>query len=137
MKKLSYKILYIAWAAMFVLTAALGFAFPGERSLPVKVVCTVLMGLFFLPPWAVLGRARSEENTHHIRLVRWLALGSLVLTAVLLVLNLRSAGLSEGMGRALNAALTVVSAPMMCANHYALSLFLWGMLLAGTFYQKK
>ena len=28
MKKLSYKTLYIAWAVMFVLTAALGFAFP-------------------------------------------------------------------------------------------------------------
>ena len=28
MKNLTYKTLYIAWAAMFVLTAALGFAFP-------------------------------------------------------------------------------------------------------------
>ena len=28
MKKLSYKTLYIAWAVMFVLTTALGFAFP-------------------------------------------------------------------------------------------------------------
>ena len=133
MKKLSYKTLYIAWAAMFVLTAALGFAFPGDRSLPVKVICTVLMILFFLPPWAVLGRAKAEENRHHIRLLRWLAVGSLVLTAVLLVLNLRSAGLSEGMGRALNAALTVVSAPMMCANTFAAPIFLWGCLLTDTF----
>ena len=64
MKKLSYKILYIAWAAMFVLTAALGFAFPGDRSLPVKVICTVLMVLFFLPPgrsWA--GQRRRKTAT--------------------------------------------------------------------------
>ena len=137
MKKLSYKILYIAWAAMFVLTAALGFAFPGDRSLPVKVICTVLMILFFLPPWAVLGRAKAEENRHHIRLLRWLAVGSLVLTAVLLVLNLLSALWPQSLGNALYGALVVVSAPMVCANHYALSLFLWGTLLAGTFYKQK
>ena len=133
MKTLSYKTLYIAWAAMFVLTAALGFAFPGDRSLPVKVICTVLMVLFFLPPWAVLGRAKAEGNRHHIRLLRWLAVGSLVLTAVLLVLNLRSAGLGPALGQALNAALIIVSAPMVCSNFFALPIFLWGCLLADTF----
>ena len=80
--------------------------------------------------------AKGEENRHHVRLIRWLSLASVVLTAVLLVLNLRSAGLSEGMGRALNAALTVVSAPMMCANTFAVPLFLWGTLLTDTFRKK-
>jgi len=136
MKKLSYKTFYIAWAVMFALTAVLGLTLTGERSGPVRAVCTVLTGLFFLPPWAVLIRARAEADRRHIRLVRWLAVGSLVLTAVLLVLNLRSAGLSESLGRALNAALAVVSAPMLCANTFAAPLFLWGCLLADTFRRK-
>lgn len=136
MKKLSCKTLYILWAALFVLTAAVGFVFPGERSLPGKVACTVLTGLFFLPPWSILGRAKAEGNRFQIRLIRWLCIGSLVLTAVLLVLNLRSAGFGESLGRALNAALTVVSAPMLCANTFAAPLFLWGCLLSDTFVKK-
>ena len=65
-----------------------------------------------------------------IRYAKWLP-------GVLLALNFTSVLWSQAVGTALYAALVVVSAPMMCANHYALSLFLWGMLLAGTFYQKK
>jgi len=136
MKKPSYKALYTAWAALFALTAGLGLALTGERSLPVRVVCTVLMALFFLPPWMILARARARGHRSHIHLIRWLCIASLVLTAVLLVLNLRSAGLGEGLGRALNAALAVVSAPMLCANTFAAPLFLWGCLLADSFRKK-
>ena len=136
MKKLSYKTLYMAWALMFAVTAALGFLVPETDSVPGRVALAAVTGLFFVPPWVILARAKGEENRHHIRLIRWLSLASVVLTAVLLVLNLRSAGLSEGMGRALNAALTVVSAPMMCANTFAVPLFLWGTLLTDTFRKK-
>ena len=136
MKKLSYKTLYILWAVLFVLTAAVGLAFPGERSLPGKAACTVLMGLFFLLPWSILGRAKAEGSRFHVRLVRWLCLGSLTLTALLLVLNLRSAGFGENLGRILNTTLTVVSAPMLCANTFAAPLFLWGCLLADTVVKK-
>ena len=92
---------------------------------------------FFLPPVWLLVRAKREENRFHVLLIRWLSLASIVLTGVLLVLNFTSVLWSQAVGTALYAALVVVSAPMMCANHYALSLFLWGMLLAGTFYRKK
>ncbi len=133
MKKLSYKTLYILWAAMFVLTAALGFAFPAVTNRFGRWALALTAAVFFVPPWMILARAKAEESRHHIRLLRWLCLGWLVLTAALLCLNLRSAGLSEAMGRALNAALTVVSAPMVCSNLFVLPIFLWGTLLADTF----
>ena len=41
-----------------------------------------------------------------------------------------------GLGRGLNAALTVVSAPMLCSNFFVLPIFLWGCLLADTFVKK-
>ena len=136
MKTLSYKTLYIAWAVMFALTAVLGFAFPNAMGGGL-IALRLTAILFFLPPVWVLVRAKREENRFHVLLVRWLSLASIGMTGVLLALNFTSVLWSQAVGTALYAALVVVSAPMMCANHYALSLFLWGMLLAGTFYQKK
>ena len=136
MKKLSYKTLYLAWAVMFVLTAALGFALPNAMGTLLAVLRLTAV-LFFLAPAVILVRAKREDDVFHIRLVRWLSMASIGLTAVLLVLNLMSALWSEWLGNALYAALVVVSAPMACANHYALSLFLWGTVLAGTFYKQK
>ena len=136
MKNLSYKTLYIAWAAMFVLTAALGFAFPSAMGALLAVLRLIAV-LFFLPPAVILVRAKRAEERFHVLLLRWLALASIVLTAVLLVLNLLSTPWPLAIGNALYAALVVISAPMACANHYALSLFLWGTLLTGTFYKVK
>jgi hypothetical protein len=136
MKKLSYKTLYIAWAVLFVVTAALGFAFPSAMGAGLMLLRLAAV-LFFLPPAWILVRAKKTGNRFHVGLIRWLSLASIVLTGVLLVLNFSSVLWSEAVGSALYAALVVVSAPMLCANHYALSLFLWGALLAGTFYRKK
>ena len=136
MKNLSYKTLYIAWAAMFVLTAALGFAFPSAMGALLAVLRLIAV-LFFLPPAVILVRAKRAGERFHVLLLRWLALASIVLTAVLLVLNLLSTPWPLAIGNALYAALVVISAPMACANHYALSLFLWGTLLTGTFYKVK
>ena len=137
MKKLSYKTLYIAWAGMFALTAVLGFAFPEVESRLLRVALLLVALLFFLPPWVVLVKAKAESRRFHVRLVGLLAVASIVLTGVLLALNFTSVLWSQAVGAALYGALVVVSAPMACANHYALSLFLWGTLLAGTFYRKK
>ena len=135
MKKQSYPILYTLWAAMFLLTAALGLLFP-EESGPGRWVLMAISLIFFVPPWMILHRARAAEDLSQIRLVRYLSLASVVLTAVLLVLNLKSAGLSDAMGRALNAALAVVSAPMLCSQFFVLPIFLWGCLIADTFRKK-
>ena len=85
MKKRSYPILYTLWAAMFLLTAALGLLFP-EESGPGRWVLTAISLIFFVPPWMILHRARAAEDRSQIRLVRYLSLASVVLTAVLLEL---------------------------------------------------
>ena len=136
MKKLSYKTLYIAWAMMFALTAALGFAFPEVENGWGRFGLGLIAILFFLPPALVLARAKAEGHRFHVRLVGFLALGSLLLTVVLLALTLISFIWSDALANALYAALVIVSTPMICSNCYAISLFLWGTLLAGAFFSK-
>ena len=136
MKKLSYKPLYILWSMLFALTAVLGLAFPAVENAAGRWALALTAAVFFLPPWLILNKARRENARFHIRLLRWLCIGSLALTAALLCLNLRSAGLGNALGTALNAALTVVSAPMVCSNFFVLPIFLWGCLLADTFRKK-
>ena len=136
MKKLSYKMLYIAWAMLFALTAVLGFIFPQAEGAPAKIALLVIAAVFFLPPWLILGRSRAEGRRFHARLVGFLAAASIVLTATLLVLNLMSPLWNEQIGIALNAALVLVSAPMVCSNFYVLPLFLWGTLIAEAFFRK-
>lgn len=135
MKKLNDHILYTLWAAIFSLTAVLGLLFP-EASGALRWVLTAVSVVFFVPPWMILTRAKGERNTKNIRLIRYLALASLGLTLVLLVLNLSSANHSDAMGLALNTALAIVSAPMLCSNFFVLPIFLWGCLLADTFVKK-
>ena len=136
MKKLSYKMLYIAWAILFALTAVLGFIFPQAEGAGAKIALLVIAAVFFLPPWVILRKTRAEGRRFHARLIGFLAAASIVLTAALLVLNLMSPLWGEAVGIALNAALVIVSAPMVCSNFYALPLFLWGMLLAAAFKRK-
>ena len=100
---------------------------PGRRQ---SGADAALAGLFPSP------RAKAEGNLFHIRLVRYIALASILLTLVLLILNLRSAGLGEAMGAALNAALVIVSAPMVCSNFFVLPIFCWGTLIMGSFTKK-
>ena len=136
MKKLSYKTLYIAWAVMFALTAVLGFLFPAAQNGWAKFALGLAAAVFFLPPWAIVVKAKKENARFHSRLVGILAASSLAWTLALLVLNLLSVTWSESLGNALYAALVIVSSPMVCSNLYVLPLFLWGTLLTGAFSKK-
>lgn len=136
LRKVDYSILYTLWAVMFLLTAALGFLFPAVTGAAERVALCLTAVLFFLPPWAIVAKAKAEENKKHVRIVRYLSISSILLTIVLLCANLMSAGMSEAMGNALNAALIIISAPMVCSNFFVLPLFLWGALLMGTFGKK-
>ena len=136
MKKLSYKTLYIAWAILFALTAVLGFVFPDAKEWGARLALVLTAAVFFLPPWLILRKARAEGRGFHRWLIGFLSLASIVLTVVLLVLNLMSPLWNEQIGIALNAALVIVSAPMVCSNFYVLPLFLWGSLLAAAFRKK-
>jgi riboflavin transporter FmnP len=136
MKKSPYRLLYMAWGVLFVLTAVLGFFFPDVSDPAGRAALTVLSVLFFLPPWLILRKSRKEGKRFHSWLIGFLSMASIVLTLVLLVLNLMSPLWEERVGIALNAALVIVSAPMVCSNFYALPLFLWGVLLVAAFKRK-
>ena len=110
MKKLSYKTLYIAWAILFALTAVLGFIFPQAEGAGAKIALLVIAAVFFLPPWVILRKTRAEGRRFHARLIGFLAMASIVLTAVLLGLNLQSVLWPAAVGDALYAALAEIVA---------------------------
>lgn len=126
---MSYTALYSIWGVLFALTAAAGFVPFSEGA--VGCIMKILAVMFFVPGWLILFKAKREEDRRHRAIVRNLCLASLISTLLLLVLNLLSAGWPEAVGNGLHAALTVISAPMVCGNAYILSLFLWGCLLMG------
>ena len=136
MKTTNYRLLYILWGALFALTAVLGFLFPDVSDPIGKAALTALSVMFFLPPWLILLRAKADGAKTHIQLIRLLALASVLLTLALLCLNLRTAGMGEALGNALNAALVIVSAPMVCSNFFVLPIFCWGTLMMGSFTKK-
>ena len=118
--------LFILWGVFFALCAGLGF-------LPETGIFTTMAALvFFVPPAVLLYRARQDSDDHTRLLIRNLSALSLGLTAALLVANFLTALSSEALGTAVHCLLTVVSAPMICSGHWALSLFLWACLLMGS-----
>ena len=136
MKKISYKPFYAAWGFLYVLTAVLGLLFPEAEGTTVRLVLLLIAVMFFLPPALILERAKKAGGRLHIWLIRWLCLVSLGLTAALLCLNLMSARWSDAVGVGLQAALTIVSAPMVCSKFYVMPIFLWGAQLMAAFQKK-
>ena len=119
--------LYILWAGMFVLCAGLGFV--PRPSASGRAFMTLLSVAFFAPPAVLLSQAGKQKDTHTLQLIRNLSALSLLLTAVLLVVNLLTAFHSEWLGNLVHAVLVMVSSPMICSGYWALSLFLWACLL--------
>lgn len=117
------KHLYYFWAGLFILTALLGFITEPNGLLKALMVMAAVS--FFIPPAMLL----KQGDVQDIKLVRNLSLASLVTTAVLLVLNVMSVLASEAVGTGLYALLVLLSAPMVCSQYWALSLFLWACLL--------
>ncbi len=131
-KSMRYRMLYILWAGLFLLTAVLGLIFPAAEGIG-KAVLRIISILFFLPPWLILEKARKEGCRRQRNVVRMFCAASLILTTVMLCLNILSAKHSDALGNALHWILTVVSAPMVCSNFYVLPLFLWAALLMFSF----
>ena len=120
------KTLYILWAALFALCAILGFF--RETVTEGKWLMTVLSVLFFVPPGALLWRARKNKDEHTRLLIRKLSGASLGLTLVLLVVNFLSVMGSSRLGTVLDVLLTILTAPMVACGYWALSIFLWAFL---------
>ena len=122
--------LYALWGVMFSLCAGLGFI-PASSGLPAGGM-TALSLLCFVPPALLLYQGGPDARA----LVRNLSAASLGLTLVLLVLNFLCAMQSEFLGSVLHIMLVIVSSPMVCSGHWALSLFLWACLLVASLKKK-
>lgn len=119
--------LYLTWGILFILSAALGFI-PEPQGL-IKALLVLLGVGFFIPGALLLYYAVKEQDMATMRCVRTISLISLCATFLLLLANFYSFFLTEAAGDYLYGLLVIVSAPMMCGQFWALSLFLWGCLL--------
>ena len=117
------KLLYALWAGLFILCAGLGFIPEPEGGL--QMLLTVVSLAFFLPPAWLLYRGDVSDA----KLVCNLSALSLGLTLILLILNFLTALQSDFLGQVLHYTLVIVSSPMICSGHWAMSLFLWACLL--------
>ena len=132
----TYRQLYTAWAALFAVTALLGLIFPNVSG-GWKIPLIALSCLFFLPPFLIVEKAHRQKSFRHSQLVFMLSLLSLSATVALLCVNVLSVGQSQALGNALFAALTIISAPMVCSNFYVIPLFLWGTLMVQAWKKRK
>ena len=121
------RFLYALWGALFILCAGLGFI--PEPAGVLKGLLTGLSILFFLPPAMLVWRGRREKDRTSLLLVRNLSIASLSLSVVLIIANFLTAFRSELLGDILHGVLVVVSSPMICSGHWAMSLFFWACLL--------
>ena len=112
--------LFVLWGVLFVLCAGLGF-------LEASALSLIAALLFFVPPAVLL--YRSGNDRHTLLLIRNLSALSLGLTLVFLILNLLTAFASEMLGNFVHYILVIVSSPMICSGHWAMSMFLWACLL--------
>lgn len=119
-------LLYI-WGGLFILCALLGFI-PQPRGLAAGLLTAVGMG-FFVPGGLLLYLGNKTRDLGPVKLVRNLSLCSLGVTLGLLMLNFLSGNAPEAAGEFLYGVLTVASAPMVCCQYWALSLFAWACLL--------
>ena len=122
------RILYIAWAILYAICAALGFYGEAEGFGKVLFVLTAL--IFFLPGIGLLVMGYRDKNRKILRRVRIVSVTSLGLTLIFLVANVAVA--AETTNKLLHVLLVLVSAPMLCGQFWAMSLFLWACLLFAT-----
>ena len=119
--------LYALWGALFILCAGLGFI--PEPAGVLRVLLTGLSILFFLPPALLVWKGRREKDRMALSLIRTLSIASLSLSVLLIIANFLTVFRSELLGNILHGVLVVVSSPMICSGHWAMSLFFWACLL--------
>ena len=129
------RLCYGLWACLFILCAGLGFIPEPEGSL--SAVLSLLALLFFLPPAWLLYQSGKHRQKDTALLIRNLSLVSLILTVTVLILNFFTAFASQRLGQILHYVLVIVSSPMICSGHWAMSLFLWACLLMVSLRQLK
>ncbi len=131
------KSLWLTWLYLFALCAVLGFV-PQPTGL-VKAILVLLSVGFFVPGFLLLFRAGKEQDKKTLRLIRSIAIVSLVVTMGAIMLNFASALLEKVWGTVFYIILVIVSSPMVCGQYWVIGLFGWACLMvtAITMLQKK
>ena len=119
--------LFALWGALFIVCAGLGFI--PEPADWLQMLLSALSLLFFLPPAILVWKGRQKKDRALLSLVRNLSIASLGLSVLLIIANFLTAFRSQLLGDILHGVLVVVSSPMICSGHWAMSLFLWACLL--------
>lgn len=129
------KLLYALWGFLYIVCYALSHA--GSPEVSQTAALTVIGVLFFLPPVWLLVDAIVHNRRRTVLVLRWIGIGSLVLTVIAFMANLSAVTASEMLGNALHEVLLLVSVPLGCMQFSLVSLFLWACLVFGSFYKKK
>ena len=124
------KIVSAIWVFFYLICALISNVEQPDASQ--SVALTVLSLIFFVPPLILLVDALRDRDRKTLFILRLLSILSLTLTLGALVANIAIVGASETVGLVLHQVLIFVSVPMVCSQHYALSMFLWGCLLFAT-----
>ena len=119
--------LYIIWATLYGVCALLSLI-PNPPSLLAAVMFMVSMG-FFVPGGMLLYNAQKQGDRKTIRLIRYLAIGWLAVTAILLVLNIASVAGSAAWGKLMYYTMALLSAPMISSQVWLLPMFIWACFL--------
>ena len=123
MKKTKEIVLYVAWLCLYILCVGLGvMASAAEGFGKVMMVLTAL--IFYIPGICLLVMGMNDKKV--LRRLRAVSIVSLVLTLAALV------GYFMTGNNTMFELLAVVSAPMLCGQYWALSLFCWAALMMAT-----
>ena len=125
------KLLYALWACLYILCVGLGFV-PNPTGFGKFLLISTAV-IFFLPGWLLLYESWQTGNAKLRLRVRIVSILSLSLTLILIVANFLSVRASMEVGNLLYELLALVSAPMLCAQSWVLSMFLWACLLFASF----
>ncbi len=125
------KTLFLIWGGLFILCALLGFI-PAPEGL-VKALLVLAAAIFFIPGWLLYYRGQKNRDLPLLRLLRGISLVSLCTTFLFLVLYFMTIGKNALGAALLYGFLIIFSAPMVCAQYWIGSLFLWACLLMACF----
>ena len=129
--KITEKQLNIAWLCLGVICAGLGF-FRGAEGFG-KILLVATSVIFFIPGFYLLWLGYKTKNARIIRRIRMLSLFSILATIVLFIALVASIFGPLWLGDIIYILFVVCSTPMLCAQYWVLSLFLWSCLLVLSF----
>lgn len=128
------KNLFLLWSGCYIVCLLLSFI-PAPADF-VRILFALISLLFFVPGGILLLRGRGRSDRVLLLRLRLISGLSLLLTAVMMLVNLLSITGSEALGKVMYVLLLLVSAPMTISFHWMLSLFLWACLFVATFVKK-